>query len=206
MGGCPGLRVGGVKLTLAILPFAALVLAGCAAEPSAGMVTPTPVATTAAALASETTQHTEDCTASAPALPDSPIPTNTSMSLYVDNTEDNFDPCAKLSWVELGGSLGTPGNGPAHTGASMVEALVLFHDGEMIAAPAPVVSESIESVQRISDRALSVELGHRTGSTAAGITETESVVFEWDGSALRVTGYTPPANASAVSSLDLSQG
>lgn len=176
---------------LAVLP-----LTGCASEPSAGIITPTPVAVIAP----------ETCTDSAPALPASPIPTNTSMSLYVDNTSDNFDPCAELSWIELGGSLGTPGSGPAHTGASMVGALVLFHDGEMITAPAPVVSESIESVQRISDRALSVELGHRTGSTAAGITETESVIYEWGGSGLKVTGYTPPANASAVSSLDLSQG
>lgn len=90
--------------------------------------------------------------------------------------EDGYDPCRELSYVAVEGSNGDAA-GSAGTGASINDALVLFHYGDVINNPAPFQMKTVEQVTRQSDSELQVTYGHAGGATAEGVTETYTLNF-----------------------------
>lgn len=93
--------------------------------------------------------------------------------------EDGYDSCRELSYVAVEGSNGDAA-GSAGTGASINDALVLFHYGEVISNPAPFQMKTVEQVTRQSDSELQVTYGHAGGATAEGVTETYTLNFFFD--------------------------
>lgn len=83
---------------------------------------------------------------------------------------DGYDACLPLSFLALDGMMGDD-DGPAGTGASISELLVLFQDGETVSNPIPILFSSVEEVKRNSPESITVTYGHRGGSTAEGVNE-----------------------------------
>lgn len=104
--------------------------------------------------------------------------------------ENGYDSCAELSYVVLNGSNGNAA-GSAGTGSSIADAVVLFHQGEMITNPAPFEMKTVEEVSRISDAEIKVHYGHAGGATAAGVTEEHTFSFSYGGEGLTGAGSLP---------------
>ncbi|ALC05016.1 hypothetical protein CDES_02805 [Corynebacterium deserti GIMN1.010] len=105
--------------------------------------------------------------------------------------ENGYDSCAELSYIVLNGSNGDADRS-AGTGASIADVVVLFHNGEMITAPAPFEMAAVESVSRMSDSEIEVRYGHRGGATAEGITEHYTFRFLIENGGLTGRGDLPP--------------
>lgn len=104
--------------------------------------------------------------------------------------ENGYDSCAELSYVVLNGSNGGT-LGPAGTGSAISDALVLFHNGQLVTHPAPFEMKEVESVTRISDSELQVIYGHAGGATAEGVTEKYTFTFFIDNGVLSGRGDLP---------------
>ncbi|MGD7002308.1 LppP/LprE family lipoprotein [Corynebacterium halotolerans] len=89
--------------------------------------------------------------------------------------EDQFNPCADLSWVVLEGSLdGTAGRGGADTSR---EAVVFFHRDQLITEPLPFLVRSVASVERVDDSTVRLISDRPDGGTLPSI-------HAWDGEQL----------------------
>ncbi|WP_080793403.1 LppP/LprE family lipoprotein [Corynebacterium pacaense] len=99
--------------------------------------------------------------------------------IYFQIKDNGYDSCADLSYVVIEGSNGS-GQGPAGTGSSMAEAVVLFHNGELITNPAPFEMREVTAVSRSGDGDIDVVFGHAGGATAEGVTEHYRFTFFYD--------------------------
>lgn len=109
---------------------------------------------------------------------------------YFQLGENGYNSCSELSYVVLNGSNGDD-TGPAGTGSSIADSLVLFHHGEVITNPAPFEMKAVESVERISDSQLEVVFGHAGRSTAEGVTEHYTFNFIYTDQGLTGEGELP---------------
>lgn len=109
---------------------------------------------------------------------------------YFQLGQNGYNSCSELSYAVLNGSNGDD-TGPAGTGSSIADALVLFHHGELITNPAPFEMKTVESVERISDSQLEVEFGHAGRSTAEGVTDYFTFNFFVDNGVLSGSGDLP---------------
>lgn len=105
---------------------------------------------------------------------------------WIEDVDNNYDPCAELSWIVFRGSLGDP-EGPAGTAASITDGLALYvngvPDGEM------QTFTRVEDITREGDDTVSLTWGSRAGSTAEGITAHYSVRLQaQDGHVVAVDG------------------
>lgn len=98
-------------------------------------------------------------------------------------SDNQFNPCADLSWIVLDGSLGNA-DGAGGTGASIGETVVFFHGNQLITDPLPFMMRSVESVQRLDSGGIRILHGHLGGATAEGVTETFPTTHTWTGTAL----------------------
>lgn len=90
--------------------------------------------------------------------------------------EDGYEACMPLSFLVIDGMIGDD-DGPAGTGASISEFVVLFSTGDTVSNPIPILMSSVEKVERTSPQSLKVTYGHRGGATAEGITERYDVTY-----------------------------
>lgn len=87
-----------------------------------------------------------------------------------------YDPCAELSYAVLDGALGDE-NDPAGTGASIVDGILIWSEGELVGGHG-ITAASVEEVSMVGDDEIELTVGHRGRSTAEGITETARVRLE----------------------------
>ena len=105
--------------------------------------------------------------------------------------EDGYDACRTLSYVVVEGSNGDAAGGNG-IGASLAQAVILFHRGDMITAPAPFEMKTVEEVGRTGDSSMRVLYGHAGGASAQGVTEYYRMNFHWeDGLGLSGSGELP---------------
>ncbi|MDR7330319.1 LppP/LprE family lipoprotein [Corynebacterium guangdongense] len=105
--------------------------------------------------------------------------------------EDGYDACRTLSYVVLEGSNGDAAGGNG-IGASLAQAVVFFHHGDMITVPAPFEMRTVEEVGRTGDSSVRVLYGHAGGASAQGVTERYRMNFFWeDGLGLSGSGELP---------------
>lgn len=137
---------------------------------------------------------------------DSPIPVdlaNTSDSdifFHYTAPAEGPEPCAALSWVELAGSNGTEDD-PAGTAGSNNETVVLFADGDVVSAPAPILASNIDSVERVDDATVRVDYAfYGDAPAASGETLPGSATFHWDGSQVEVTENSIPLELNDTAS------
>lgn len=116
--------------------------------------------------------------ASGTALGRMPADDGSDFNFWIGNIENGYDPCATISWIIFRGSLGDV-EGPAGTGASMVDGLALYVNG----APAKDMSvfEKVETVTPVSDDQVDFTWGERSRSTAEGITAHHTVRLQAQG-------------------------
>lgn len=104
--------------------------------------------------------------------------------------ENGYDSCAELSYLVLNGSNGDAQQS-AGIGAAIADAVVLFHNGEMISSPAPFQMKMVEDVIRVSDYEVEVLYGHAGRSTAEGVTERHIFTFIYSDGGLTGEGSLP---------------
>ena len=107
-----------------------------------------------------------------------PADDGSDFNFWIGDIENAYDPCATISWIIFRGSLGDV-EGPAGTGASMVDGLALYVNG----APAKDMSvfEKVENVTSVSDNQVDFTWGERSRSTAEGITAHHTVRLQAQG-------------------------
>ena len=107
-----------------------------------------------------------------------PADDGSDFNFWIGDIENAYDPCATISWIIFRGSLGDV-EGPAGTGASMVDGLALYVNG----APAKDMSvfEKVENVTSVSDDQVDFTWGERSRSTAEGITAHHTVRLQAQG-------------------------
>ena len=120
---------------------------------------------------------------------------HTEMIFFIEDIDNQFDPCAELSWALLGGGLGDI-QGPAGTGSSIAQSIVFFHEDQMITDPAPGVLGDVMGIERVSDSEVLVTIGIPGATTAKGIVGTRDVPVSWtdgqlDLADLEVTPWGP---------------
>ncbi|GAB3592376.1 hypothetical protein CFAEC_02175 [Corynebacterium faecale] len=104
--------------------------------------------------------------------------------------ENGYNSCAELSYLVLNGSNGDAQQS-AGIGAAIADAVVLFHNGDMIDSPAPFQMKLVEDVTRISDHQIEVLYGHAGRSTAEGVTEHHTFNFVYTDGGLTGEGSLP---------------
>ena len=111
-----------------------------------------------------------------------PADDGSDFNYWIGNIENSYDPCATISWIIFRGSLGDV-EGPAGTGASMVDGLALYVNG----APAKDMSvfEKVEKVTPVSDDEIEFTWGERSRSTAEGITAHHTVHLRVQGDTIK---------------------
>ena len=87
-----------------------------------------------------------------------------------------YDPCAELSYAVLGGALGGE-NGPAGTGASIADGILIWSEGELVGGHG-ITASSVEEASMVGDDEIELTVGNRGRSTAEGITEPARVRLE----------------------------
>ncbi|WP_269946341.1 hypothetical protein [Corynebacterium curieae] len=110
-----------------------------------------------------------------------PADDGSDFNYWIADIENSYDPCATISWIIFRGSMGDL-NGPAGTGASIVDGLAFYVNG------APVkdmsVFEKVESITPVSDNEVDFTWGERSRSTAEGITAHHTVRLQAQGDSL----------------------
>ena len=89
-------------------------------------------------------------------------------SYWIEDIENNYDPCAHLSWIVFRGSLGRV-DGPAGTGASITDGIAFYIDGTPVKNMK--LFTAIEDVSRNADDSVNFAWGELGETTAAGITD-----------------------------------
>ena len=86
---------------------------------------------------------------------------------WIEDIDNQYDPCAELSWITFKGSLGDP-NRPQGTAASIADGLALYVNGE----PASEVKlfGRIDQVTPLDNGGIKVEWSERGQYTADGFT------------------------------------
>lgn len=120
-----------------------------------------------------------------------PATDGSDFNFWIDDVENNYDPCAPVSWIIFRGALGDAEK-PAGTGASITDGIAFYvngkPDGEMR------IFTKVENVSA-DDATVTLEWGARTEGTAAGITEHYSVELDTStGSITPVSGNTAEFN------------
>ena len=123
------------------------------------------------------------------ATPDSVMPAD-DVYYHFQVGKNGYDSCAALSYLVLNGSNGDAERS-AGIGAAIHDAVVLFHRGEVISAPAPFQMKTVEEVTRIADDRIEVLYGHAGGATAQGVTERHLFTFIHAGDGLTGEGSLP---------------
>ncbi len=123
------------------------------------------------------------------ATPDSTAPVD-DVYYHFQIGENGYDSCAALSYLVLNGSNGDAERS-AGIGAAIHDAVVLFHRGEMISAPAPFQMKTVEEVTRTADDRIEVLYGHAGRSTAEGVTEHHTFNFMFTDGGLTGEGSLP---------------
>lgn len=101
---------------------------------------------------------------------------------WIEDIDNQYDPCAELSWITFRGSLGD-GARPAGTGASISDGLALYVDGQP-AGDMRLFTE-VESIELLNDGQLRLSWGERGEATAAGITDHYTVDLTAQGDAVQ---------------------
>lgn len=97
--------------------------------------------------------------------------------LYQFTIEDNqFDPCAELSWVQLSGTTFSDGSEPADAS----DAVVFFHRDQLLTDPLPVQVAANLRVERLAENQLEVTFGHYAAPGQAVTQELRSIELTWD--------------------------
>ena len=85
----------------------------------------------------------------------------TDFNYWIEDVDNNYDPCAALSWIVFRGSLGDE-RGPAGTGASITDGVAFYvngaPDGEMR------TFTNVEGISKTSDDTVTLSWGERTRS------------------------------------------
>ena len=87
-----------------------------------------------------------------------------------------YDPCAEISYAVLSGALGDE-NGPAGTGASIADGILIWSEGELVGGHG-ITASSVEEASVVGDDEIELTVGNRGRTTAEGITETARVRLE----------------------------
>lgn len=112
------------------------------------------------------------------------------VNFWIGGVENNYDPCAELSWITFAGGRGYE-DGPAGTGASITDGLALYINGEPVGEMREF--DRIENIQRLSPSSAEFSWGEVRNGTAAGVTHRFTVTLKNDGGKLVVEG--PDAQA-----------
>lgn len=109
--------------------------------------------------------------------------------------EDNqFDPCAELSWIRLSGT--TLADGSEARDAS--GAVVFFHRDQLLTDPLPVQVAANPEVQRLADDQLEVTFGHYAAPGEAVTQELRSIQLTWEDDQLTLDAAAWYADYSAT--------
>ena len=109
----------------------------------------------------------------------------TDYNFWIADIENNYDPCAPVSWIIFRGSLGDL-RGPAGTGASITDGIAFYINGEPDGEMRTFTR--IESVTLAEPDTVVMSWGERTGATAEGITAHYSVTLEADPGGIQAIG------------------
>lgn len=132
------------------------------------------------------------------------IPTSEVGTLfYVEEINEQFNPCSELSHVTLLGRNGTAGSLPG-PGQVDTATTVFFNFEELITEPAPIQFPAVPSVERINDRALEVVYVYFDGTPEGGDTERLPIQYRMDGEQL-LGDELIPARQQGNLRLDLSR-
>jgi len=104
------------------------------------------------------------------------------MNYWIEDIDNQYDPCAPISWITFRGSLGD-GDRPAGTGASISDGLALYVNGQP-AGDMRLFTE-VESIELLNDGQLRLSWGERGEATAAGITDHYTVDLTAQGDAVQ---------------------
>lgn len=103
--------------------------------------------------------------------------------LYQFTIADNqFDPCADLSWIRLSGTTLANGSEPADASG----AVVIFHRDRMLTDPLPVQVAANLQVERLAENHLEITFGHYAAPGQAVTQELRSIDLTWDDDELQL--------------------
>ena len=109
---------------------------------------------------------------------------------WIENVENNYDPCAPISWIVFRGTLGDE-NKQGGTASSIVDGAAFYIDG--IPVSGMKIVTAVEGVKKLDERTVEFSWGERGGATVEGITDHYSVTLESRGGVLEpVSGDTKP--------------
>lgn len=126
-----------------------------------------------------------------------PIVGNEEQQLTFSVIDDNFDPCAELSWSVIAGGVGT--------GGSQRQGVVFFHKGQPIVEPAPLMQEEVTAVTPVSSDVVEVSYAVLEGPRVAAQTVPGAATFSLnaEGTLSIVNNSLPPSADEAGIQLDL---
>ena len=95
-------------------------------------------------------------------------------SYWIEDIENNYDPCMPLSWIVFRGSLGHVDR-PAGTASSMTDGIAFYINGTPVKGMQ--LFTAVEDVTRNADDSVNFAWGELGETTAAGITDHYSVTL-----------------------------
>lgn len=106
-------------------------------------------------------------------------------SYWIEDIENNYDPCAHVSWIVFRGSLGRA-DAPAGTAASITDGIAFYIDGVPVRGMKTFTA--VKGVSKNADDSVNFAWGELGETTAAGITDHYTVTLRIENGTVTAVG------------------